>query len=132
MPVDPVTGEALPYPPEEGAVPPEGPVDMEAPAMPETSPAATAIDDALAGGAQSGAEILDALETQGFTVAGGSAGEAPMEDMAAMPEEGLGEEGLEEAPPEMEEGPDALRRAAVQFGISKDEEKKAKAREEYA
>ena len=131
MPVDPVTGEDLPYP-REDAGSPEGAVGMEAPEMPETSPAATAIDDALAGGAQSGAEILDALETQGFTIAGGPAAEAPMEDMAAMPEEGMGEEALEEAPPEMEEGPDALRRAAVQFGISKDEEKKAKAREEYA
>lgn len=118
MPLDPTTGEEMPY-------------------TPETQAAADAIDKAMAEGAASGSEILGALETQGFTITGGPGGEAPLEDMEAMPEEGLGEEALEEAPPEEgppggPEGDNALRIAAVQFGLEKDKEKKAKAQEEYA
>jgi len=118
VPIDPTTGEELPY-------------------TEETSAAADAIDKAMAEGATSGSEILGVLETQGFAITGGPTGEAPMEDVEAMPEEGMGEEALEEAPPE--EGPpggpggeNALRIAAVQFGLEKDKEKKAKAQEEYA
>lgn len=114
MPLDPETGEELPY-------------------TEETSAAADAIDAAMAEGAKTGAEILGALETQGFTIAGGPAAEAPMEDLEAAPEEGLAEEAPEEAPPEgPPEDDNAFRIAAVQFGLEKDKEKKAKAQEEYA
>ena len=78
MPIDPTTGEELPY-------------------TEETSAAADAIDKAMAEGATSGSEILGVLETQGFAITGGPTGEAPMEDVEAMPEEGMGEEALEEA-----------------------------------
>lgn len=83
----------LPPMPDEGAMPPMPPMPEEA--APPAGDAASAIDDILAGGATSGAEILSALESQGFMV---EAGGAPMPEEMPIPEEMPLEEPMPEEP----------------------------------
>ena len=109
----------MPMPmPEEGAMPP---MPEEMPPMPEPAAAAgdpaAALDQILATGAASGAEILAALEGQGFMITEGTpAMEEPMPEEMPLEEEMPMEEPM---PEEM----DLL--SAARAGMEEDERKKA-------
>ena len=142
MPIDPQTGEKLPYPgdpgyqdemaagaPPEGAPPsPEGAPEEALTPLPsqvESSPASV-IDQALSQEGATGTSILAALESSGFTISlGGPAGEAA----PPMPTEEAGGP----MPPGGNQGPGGgmpMIMIAVREAMEKDKAKKAKGKAE--